>query len=86
MTLERFWEGKHETRFRWATLYISLSFLILCCILGQRFAMLEMKVALCGILREFILVPIDKPEDIVFKADLVLRPQNDLRVKFVLRQ
>lgn len=48
--------------------------------------MLEMKAVLCGILRNFILEPIDKPEDIIFKADLVLRPNNELRVKFVPRK
>lgn len=55
------------------------------CVSGQRFAMLEMKSALCGILRNFILEPVDKPGDISFKADLVLRTDNEIRVKFVPR-
>lgn len=54
-------------------------------ILGQRFALLELKAALFGILRNFKLVPVDKPEDMKYKTDLVLRPAGEIRVKFVPR-
>lgn len=53
---------------------------------GQKFAMLEMKVALTGIIRNFTLEPIDTLESIVLVPDLVLRPANkSIRVKFVKR-
>ncbi|XP_057666258.1 cytochrome P450 4C1-like isoform X2 [Diorhabda carinulata] len=45
--------------------------------IGQRFAMLEIKAVLCGILRNFILEPIDTPETIRMVTDLVLRPENN---------
>ena len=53
--------------------------------IGQRFAMLELKALLCGILRKFNLEAVDRPEDIVFQADLVLRSKNPIRVKFITR-
>ncbi|CAH1100869.1 unnamed protein product [Psylliodes chrysocephalus] len=53
--------------------------------IGQRFALLELKAALFGILRNFKLVPVDKPEDMKYKTDLVLRPAGEIRVKFVPR-
>ncbi|RZB40275.1 cytochrome P450, family 4, subfamily Q, polypeptide 4 [Asbolus verrucosus] len=49
--------------------------------IGQKFAMLELKAALCGILKRFILEPVDKPQDIVFISDLVLRPKGSIKVK-----
>ncbi|KAJ8915088.1 hypothetical protein NQ315_014343 [Exocentrus adspersus] len=54
--------------------------------IGQRFAILEIKAALCGILRKFKLKSIDTPQQIKFKSDLVLRPFNEVKVKFVLRK
>ncbi|KAG5886304.1 hypothetical protein JTB14_003460 [Gonioctena quinquepunctata] len=54
--------------------------------IGQRFAMLELKTAIVGILRKFKLEPVDKPEDMVFLSDMVLRPKGKIRVKFVLRK
>ncbi|CAG9864835.1 unnamed protein product [Phyllotreta striolata] len=50
--------------------------------IGQKFALLEIKAVLCGILRNFKLEPYDRPEHLVFKADLVLRPFDEIRVKF----
>ncbi|RZC39472.1 p450 domain containing protein, partial [Asbolus verrucosus] len=47
--------------------------------IGQRFAMLELKAVLCGILRKFVLKPFDRPEDIVFISDIVLRAKNQIR-------
>ncbi|XP_050502047.1 cytochrome P450 4C1-like [Diabrotica virgifera virgifera] len=54
--------------------------------IGQKFAMLEIKAVLCGILRKFKLESVDKREDIKFIADLVLRPTGEIRVKFSHRQ
>ncbi|KAJ8933366.1 hypothetical protein NQ314_014081 [Rhamnusium bicolor] len=51
--------------------------------IGQRFAILEIKAALCGILRKFHLEPVDTPQDLRFKTDLVLRPYDEIKVKFV---
>lgn len=48
--------------------------------------MLEIKALLCGLLRNFALVPVDKVEDLTFKVDMVLRPVNKLRVKFIPRK
>ncbi|CAG9864836.1 unnamed protein product [Phyllotreta striolata] len=53
--------------------------------IGQKFAMLEMKTVLCGILRKFKLMPVDRREDLKFKIDLVLRPVGEIRVKFLPR-
>ncbi|CAG9830844.1 unnamed protein product [Diabrotica balteata] len=54
--------------------------------IGQKFAMLEIKAVLCGILRKFKLEAVHKRDDIKFKADLVLRPIGEIRVKFSHRQ
>ncbi|CAG9839079.1 unnamed protein product [Diabrotica balteata] len=65
--------------------YIPFSAGIRNCI-GQKYAMLEIKAVLCGILRHFILEPVDKPETIQFVPDLLLRPHDKmLRVKFINR-
>lgn len=47
--------------------------------------MLEIKSFVTSVLREYTLEPIDTPETIVFKADLVIRPQGEVRVKFLKR-
>ena len=53
--------------------------------IGQKFAILEMKVVLCAILRKFVLEPVHAPENVVLLADIVLRSKDDIRVKFVPR-
>ncbi|CAH2108027.1 unnamed protein product [Euphydryas editha] len=50
--------------------------------IGQKFAMLEMKTMMCKLLRMFRLEPITKPEDIVYKMDIVLRSTHPIYVKF----
>lgn len=55
-------------------------------ILGQKFGLLQMKSVLCGILRNFILQPIDTPDEIVFTPHVIIKTRNDIiRVKFVSR-
>nr|ASO98043.1 cytochrome p450 CYP4M17 [Spodoptera exigua] len=53
--------------------------------IGQKFAMLEMKIAAAAVLREFELKLVTKQSDIVFLADLVLRNNGPVQVKFVKR-
>ncbi|XP_075973854.1 cytochrome P450 4C1-like isoform X2 [Anticarsia gemmatalis] len=54
--------------------------------IGQKFAMMEMKIAITKILQEFILEPVTRPEDIRFVADLVLRNNGPVLVNFIKRQ
>ena len=54
--------------------------------IGQRFAMLEMKAALCGVLSNFVLEQIDSPETIVLVVDIVLRTKEGIKVRFVPRK
>ncbi|XP_023309983.1 cytochrome P450 4C1-like [Anoplophora glabripennis] len=54
--------------------------------IGQKFAILEIMAALCGILRKFKLKAVDTPKQIQYKHDIVLRPVGEVRVKFVLRK
>ncbi|XP_046382837.1 cytochrome P450 4C1-like isoform X2 [Ischnura elegans] len=53
--------------------------------IGQRFAMLEVKAVVSAILFNFHLVAMDRPEDIVIVADLVLRSKNGIKMKFIPR-
>ncbi|CAH0554674.1 unnamed protein product [Brassicogethes aeneus] len=53
--------------------------------IGQRFAMMELKSTLCGVLRKFKLEAVDTPEDLTFLPDLVLRTNGPIRVKFIQR-
>ncbi|XP_066141715.1 cytochrome P450 4c3-like isoform X2 [Euwallacea fornicatus] len=54
--------------------------------IGQRFAMLEIKAFFCGLLRKFVLEPVDTPETLSLIQEIILRSQNGIRVKFTLRQ
>ncbi|XP_050352037.1 cytochrome P450 4C1-like [Nymphalis io] len=53
--------------------------------IGQKFAMMEMKLAISAVLQQYRLLPVTKPEDIVFITDIVLRPRDPIYVKFVKR-
>ncbi|KAJ8915093.1 hypothetical protein NQ315_014348 [Exocentrus adspersus] len=53
--------------------------------IGQKYGFLEVKAALCSILRKFRLEPVDTPESVKYKSDIVLRPLGEIRVKFVPR-
>ncbi|XP_030757139.1 cytochrome P450 4C1-like [Sitophilus oryzae] len=54
--------------------------------IGQRFAILEVKTVLCGILRNFILEPVDTPETLVLIQELILRSRDGVKIKFVPRE
>ncbi|KAJ8735686.1 hypothetical protein PYW07_007306 [Mythimna separata] len=54
--------------------------------LSQKFAMMEMKVAMAEVLREFTLEPVTHPDDIRIIADVVLRNDGPIEVTFVKRQ
>ncbi|KAI2474250.1 hypothetical protein C4B38_000320 [Diabrotica virgifera virgifera] len=54
--------------------------------IGQKYAMLELKTAVCGLINNFKLEPVTRPADMRFKADIVLRPANEIRIKFVPRK
>ncbi|KAJ0182458.1 hypothetical protein K1T71_001827 [Dendrolimus kikuchii] len=53
--------------------------------IGQKFAMMEMKLAISEILREFELVPGTRPSDIVLVADLILRNNGPVNITFIKR-
>ncbi|XP_044260028.1 cytochrome P450 4C1-like isoform X1 [Tribolium madens] len=53
--------------------------------IGQKFAMLELKTAICAILANFTLKPIDTPETIIMVVDIILRTKEPIKVKFVQR-
>lgn len=54
--------------------------------IGQRFAMLELKILIAAIVRHYKILPVTKREDLKFKAGLILRPNHDLLVRFEKRE
>ncbi|XP_063907301.1 cytochrome P450 4C1-like isoform X2 [Zophobas morio] len=54
--------------------------------IGQKFAILEIKAVLCGILAAFILEPVDTPETVELIGDVVLRSKDNIKVKFIPRK
>ncbi|XP_057666229.1 cytochrome P450 4C1-like isoform X2 [Diorhabda carinulata] len=52
---------------------------------GQKYATIELKAALCGIIKNFKMIAITKPDEMRHKADIVLRPACEIRIKFVPR-
>ncbi|OWR47721.1 CYP4M25 protein [Danaus plexippus plexippus] len=53
--------------------------------IGQKFAMMEMKLLLSKVLTVYRLLPITKPQDIIFYADILLR-SNQVKVKIEKRK
>lgn len=54
--------------------------------IGQRFAMLEIKVMVTKIIQKFQISPITTRDEIVFIGDLVLRSRDPIKMKFNLRK
>ncbi|XP_048480705.1 cytochrome P450 4C1 [Plutella xylostella] len=50
--------------------------------IGQKFAMLELKTVLSGVLRRYRLEPVTRPQDLVFHADITLKTTNPIYVRF----
>ncbi|KAK5639269.1 hypothetical protein RI129_011761 [Pyrocoelia pectoralis] len=50
--------------------------------IGQRFAMLELKIAIASILRNFRVLPVDTPSDLKLMMHLVLKNSKPLSVQF----
>lgn len=53
--------------------------------IGQKFAMLELKILIAEIIRNYRIVPVTKRENLEFKAGLILRTNHDILVKFEKR-
>jgi cytochrome P450 family 4 len=53
--------------------------------IGQKFALLELKVVLTKVVSKFKILPVTSREEIVLIADLILRSKNPIKVKFLLR-
>ncbi|KAG8037299.1 hypothetical protein G9C98_005509 [Cotesia typhae] len=51
--------------------------------IGQRFAMLELKTLIAGLLHNFYLEPQDRTADVTIIPDLVIRPAHPVYIKFV---
>lgn len=60
--------------------------IILILVLGQKFALLELKAVISGILRKYVLVAVDKPSDKVLLQEMVLRPKGGIKIKLLSRK
>ncbi|XP_055920879.1 probable cytochrome P450 4ac1 [Eupeodes corollae] len=49
--------------------------------IGQKFAMLEIKVLLANIIKQYELLPVTRENDIVFENGIVLRTKQDVKIK-----
>ncbi|GBP28172.1 Probable cytochrome P450 4ac3 [Eumeta japonica] len=54
--------------------------------IGQKFAMIEMKLAVSAVLRRFSLKPVTRPQDVVFTTDFILRAKHPIYVKLEQRE
>lgn len=54
--------------------------------IGQRFAMLELKILIAAIVKRYRILPVTRREDLKFKAGLILRTDHDILVRFERRQ
>ncbi|XP_043867117.1 cytochrome P450 4p1 isoform X2 [Drosophila mojavensis] len=69
---------------RHAYAYIPFSMGLRNC-LAQQYFMILIKTLLCFILKKFKILPVTHSEDLVFHMGLTLRVENNIKVKFVLR-
>ncbi|XP_045775571.1 cytochrome P450 4C1-like [Maniola jurtina] len=53
--------------------------------IGQKFAMMEMKLAISAVLSKYRLLPVTRPQDIIFTVDIILRTKDPIFVKFEKR-
>lgn len=53
--------------------------------IGQKFALLELKMMLLKVVRNFKISPITRREELVFIADMILRTKHPIKMKFMLR-
>ncbi|KAH8242553.1 hypothetical protein KR038_000769 [Drosophila bunnanda] len=54
--------------------------------IGQKFAILEMKVLLAAVIRSFKILPITRLEDLTFENGIVLRTHQNVKVKLLRRE
>lgn len=52
-------------------------------IIGQRFAMLELKAIIASLVYNFHLEPVDYLKDLTFMSDIVIRVTHPIRTRFV---
>lgn len=50
--------------------------------IGHRFALMEMKVQLCKIIRRFRMTSLDSRDKLLINFELILRPKSKIRIKF----
>ncbi|XP_045768322.1 cytochrome P450 4C1-like [Maniola jurtina] len=50
--------------------------------IGQKFAMLELKIIMSSLLRKFRLEPVTRPSELTYRFDVVLRTQEPIYVRF----
>ena len=67
----------------WLILSIYLLCIIVICISGQKFALMEEKSVLASIFRKFQVKAIDKEEDLFLLGELILRPRDGIRVQLI---
>ncbi|KAH8245805.1 hypothetical protein KR038_011129 [Drosophila bunnanda] len=54
--------------------------------IGQKFAILEMKVLLAAVIRSFKILPITRVEDLTFENGIVLRSHQNVKVRLLRRE
>ncbi|XP_030383302.1 probable cytochrome P450 4ac1 [Scaptodrosophila lebanonensis] len=54
--------------------------------IGQKFAILEMKVLLVAVLRNFKLLPLTRLEDVIFEYGIVLRSHHNIKIQLERRE